>query len=343
MKISRMIRTQATSKVGSLALKHGFSLLELLIALLIGSIVIAVVGGLFLANSNTFRAVDDSARLQENGRFALQTISRIVRQAGFIPADVVQNSSVNSQNDAFPPGLRGNTATTLSVVAGTTFIAGTDGANAVDHYSDTLTLSIRPAPVGGASSGEIVDCSGTPRNAPILPLASGVKPSNQTSIPVVNTFYVAPSPNAASGNSLWCSVSTDGGATVASRSELITGVDSLQVLYGINSQILSTKKSQITKVQADTYAPAIGLTADAFNAVLTVQVAIVLRGAERSTLDAQLTGNKLNLNLFGTDTDGITPLYNGDPGAVYIISSGDARRTFRTITSTINLRNRGAT
>jgi hypothetical protein len=77
--------------------------------------------------------------------------------------------------------------------------------------------------------------------------------------------------------------------------------------------------------------------------VLNVQVALVLRGAERSTLDAELTGNKLNLNLFGTAADGVTSLYSGDPGAIYLIPNNDARRTFKTITSTINLRNRGAT
>ncbi len=341
MEASNMFTIHIPSKQRAKAFNRGFTLLELLIALLIGSIVIAVVGGLFLANSNTFRAVDDSSRLQENGRFALQTISRIVRQAGFVPADVVQNASVSNQNDAFPLGLRGRTSVALPVVAGTTFISGTDGTNSADHYSDTLTLAFRPAPTGGTSSGEIVDCSGTPRTAALLP--GNIRPRDQTSAPIVNTFFVAPSPNAASGNSLWCSVSTDGGATAASVSELIAGVDSFQVLYGINSKILPTNAGTINTVHADTYAPATSLTANAFNAVLTVQVALVLRGAERSTLDAELTGNKLNLNLFGTAADGVTPLYSGDLGAVYLVQSADTRRTFKTITSTINLRNRGAT
>lgn len=316
-----------------MSINRGFTLLELLIALLIGSIVIAVVGGLFLANSNTFRAVDDSSRLQENGRFALQTISRIVRQAGFIPADVVQNASVNNQNDAYPSGLIGNSVAQLPSITGARFVAGTDGTNAADHYSDTLTLAFRPAPFG-----EIVDCSGTPRAFPPLG-PTGARPN--TLSPIINTFYLAPSVNAAAGNSLWCSVSLDGGAT-AVKSELITGVDSFQVLYGVNSRLLTAATAPISEIAPDFYTSANNLTGDKFNAVFNVQVALVLRGSERSTLDSALAGNKLNLNLFGTAADGVTPLYSGDLGAIYIVGNGDVRRSFKVITSTINLRNRGA-
>lgn len=317
--------------------RAGFTLLELLIALLIGSIVIAIVGGLFLANSNTFRSVDDSSRLQESGRFALQTISRIVRQSGFVSADRVASSSFTSQDESFPPaGLLGNATAPLPRIAGTRFVSGTDGTG--PNSSDTLTLAFSPSP-----GGEIVDCSGTPRSSPLL--ADGLRPDSQ--IPIINTFYVAASLNAGAGNSLWCTVSLDGGATVLTFNELISGVDSFQVLYGINSLAplpgspIPTASSR--NVQPDSYTSAANLTnGNAFNTVLNVQVAMVLRGAERSTLDAPLAGTQRTLNLFGTAADGVTPLYNGDAGARYVILDPDVRRTFKVITSTINLRNRGA-
>jgi type IV pilus assembly protein PilW len=322
MKSSKnMTEKNAFSMLGA-SFTRGFTLLELLVAVLIGSIVIAVVGSLFLANSNTFRAVDDSSRLQENGRFALQTISRIVRQAGFVPADVVQSPSVNTQNDAYPAGLAG--------VAGARFVAGTNGASAVNNFSDTLTLAFRPS-----LGGQIVDCSGTPRaGALITDTVPPVPPS--TLPPIINTFYVAPGSVAGAGNSLWCDVTVDGGALT--QNELIVGVDSFQVLYGVNSTIAGGPVGPTVTVAPDYYTSANNLTGNTFNAVLSIQVALVLRGAERSTLDKARTGN--TINVFGAAYDGNV---NGDStGAIYPILPVDALRTFRVITSTINLRNRGA-
>jgi type IV pilus assembly protein PilW len=332
MKKSYMEASRALPNGDALKTRAGFTLLELLIALLIGSIVIAVVGGLFLANSNTFRAVDDSSRLQENGRFALQTISRIVRQSGFVPADAVANPSFSSQNNSFPPaGLVGSAPAPLPRISGTQFVSGTDGTG--PNASDTLTLAFSPS-IGG----EIVDCSGAPRVGALLP--QNQKPSDR--LPIINTFYLAPSLVAGAGNALWCSVSLDGGATVVAAAELIGGVDSFQVLYGLNSRVAVPGSPSTVEVAPDSYTSANNLTTgDAFNSVLTVQVALVLRGSERSTLEAPLTLPQRNLNLFGSAANG-APLYTGDPGAVYLIPSDDVRRTFKVLTSTINLRNRGA-
>ena len=117
MEVSKMYSGHNSSQFSATKASSGFTLLELLIALVIGSIVIAVVGGLFLANTNTFKTVDDNSRLQENGRFALQTLERAVHQAGFAPVDVLQ--LVKNQKDAFP--------TTLGGIPGATVIAGRDG------------------------------------------------------------------------------------------------------------------------------------------------------------------------------------------------------------------------
>jgi type IV pilus assembly protein PilW len=302
---------------------RGFTLLELLIAVLIGSIVIAVVGSLFLANSNTFRAVDDSARLQENGRFALQAIARSVRQAGFIPADVAQLIT-GPQDDAYPTGL--------AAIPDARIIAGTDGAGA-QAGSDTLTVAFR-----GSADGQIVDCAGRPHARAPEPLGTA---ASALPAPITNMFYVAA--GAEGGFSLWCDVTVNGAAAV--RFELITGVESFQVLYAVDVVTPSpTGGPGARDYAADYVTSANNLTGTNFNNVLGVQVALVLRGAESTTLDK--TNSKTSLNLFGTDTDGTTPLYNGsvngDPGAIYSIPTSDTKRTFRVITSTINLRNRSA-
>lgn len=315
------------------AANNGFTLLELLIALLIGSIVIAVVGGLFLANTNTFRSVDDAARLQENGRFALQTISRITRQAGFVPADVVQ--LVKQPDEAYVAGLGG--------IASARFISGKDGTGPIGD-SDEMTVAFL-----GAAGGQIVDCSGTPQTA--TPVALGTAIS--TLAPVVNRFYVKQAAiGVAGGFSLWCdstvgSIAGVGG--VKTEYELITGVESFQVLYAVDAVTTVTSPTGVVTKTRDfapdyfTSAKKLESDGEKFNAVLGVQVALVLRGAERSTIDKERTSDKLNL--FGSLKNG-TALYDGtansDAGAKYTISSDDKLRTFRVITSTINLRNRAA-
>jgi type IV pilus assembly protein PilW len=301
--------------------QFGFTLLELLISVLIGSIVIAVVGSLFLANTNTFRAVDDTSRLQENGRFAMQTIGRVTRQAGFISADMFQVVS-SKPTDAYAlPSLNG--------IVGARFVAGTNGLG--PNGSDTLALAFHPSP-----NGEIVDCTGAPRTRGLIPFTTAIAALPQ---PITNIFFVFQS-SSGGGNSLWCREEVNGVETA--RFELITGVDSFQLLYAVDAPIpvavpIPGGPTVTRNFAADYVTSANNLTSDAFNNVLGIQVALVLRGAERSTLDVAQVSNKLLP--FGASYTGA----NSDPdGAAYTIQAADSLRTFRVITSTINLRNRGA-
>jgi type IV pilus assembly protein PilW len=62
---------------------HGFSLIELLLALALGVLVVTAIVQLFVSNSASYSLLTGQARLQENGRIALEMIGRTVRQAGF--------------------------------------------------------------------------------------------------------------------------------------------------------------------------------------------------------------------------------------------------------------------
>lgn len=44
--------------------QSGFSLVELMIALLLGTLIIAAAGGIFIANRQTFRSTDNLGRVQ---------------------------------------------------------------------------------------------------------------------------------------------------------------------------------------------------------------------------------------------------------------------------------------
>lgn len=66
-----------------IAKTQGFSLVELMIALALGSMVTAGVVQLFAANSETHNLLIGQSRMQESGRFALDFIGRDLRKAGY--------------------------------------------------------------------------------------------------------------------------------------------------------------------------------------------------------------------------------------------------------------------
>ncbi|HHW4671723.1 MAG TPA: PilW family protein, partial [Xylella fastidiosa subsp. multiplex] len=73
--------TMYSSRLARLRIS-GLSLMELLIALLIGSILIVGVIQVFLASWTAYRLSQGIARNQESGRFALDFLTRDIRMAG---------------------------------------------------------------------------------------------------------------------------------------------------------------------------------------------------------------------------------------------------------------------
>ena len=63
--------TAKTQRTGP-ARARGFSLIELMIALLIGLLVVSAAGSLFISNKRTYNATETLGRIQENGRVAFE-------------------------------------------------------------------------------------------------------------------------------------------------------------------------------------------------------------------------------------------------------------------------------
>jgi type IV pilus assembly protein PilW len=62
--------------------QRGISLIELMVAMVIGLIISGAVLQVFISNKNTFQLQNASGHLQENGRFALQYLAAEIRPAG---------------------------------------------------------------------------------------------------------------------------------------------------------------------------------------------------------------------------------------------------------------------
>ena len=57
------------------------SLIELMIALVLGMVVVAAAASIFLANKSTYKATETLARVQENSRLAFEMMARDIREA----------------------------------------------------------------------------------------------------------------------------------------------------------------------------------------------------------------------------------------------------------------------
>lgn len=115
---SRLIRMQS-----------GFTLVELMISLVLGLLVVAAAGGLFLSNRQVFAATSAVNRMQENARISYEMISRDIREAGGNPC----GTNVVSM---LPVAERGPWGEWMNGVTGDEGTA----ANTRGFKPDTLTL-----------------------------------------------------------------------------------------------------------------------------------------------------------------------------------------------------------
>ena len=63
--------------------QRGIGLVELMVAMTIGLVILIALAYFFLGSRQINRTHDDVSRMQENGRYALETLGRAIRQAGY--------------------------------------------------------------------------------------------------------------------------------------------------------------------------------------------------------------------------------------------------------------------
>lgn len=101
--------------------QHGLSLIELMISLVLGLVLVGGVLGLYLSSRETFRTHESLALIQENGRLALELITREIREAGAAPCGSPLTANLLVSVNATPTVWWANTA------AG--FLRGGEGVN----------------------------------------------------------------------------------------------------------------------------------------------------------------------------------------------------------------------
>lgn len=184
-----------TARIGSR--QAGYSLIELLIAILIA---LFLIGGVIVVEQGVHRAYGDQtgiAQLQDEERFAMSMLTEVVSDAGYYP-----NPQSTSQVLALPA-----TGAPLNFQAGQSLYGPATGASA-PH--DALYVRYMTA------SGDGIDlCDGT---------------TNTSGGNLTYTTYIY-----VSGNELYCQVQPGNGAAWNPAVPLISGVTDMQVWYGVNT------------------------------------------------------------------------------------------------------------
>lgn len=118
--------------------QFGFSLVELMVALALGLVLMFGAVQVFTASKQTYRVNEAMSRLQENARFAMDILTRDIRQAGFMGCSSLVSNSHNGLQTvpaSFNPG------------------AGIEGWDATGTAYGSFQISIGDAPKDASASG----------------------------------------------------------------------------------------------------------------------------------------------------------------------------------------------
>jgi len=176
--------------------QRGLTLVEIMVALVISLFLLAGLLQMFIGTRQSSRVQENLSRVQENGRFVIDFLSRNIRLAGYRSRSTIEEGK--SFEDKF--GVR--------AIQGT----NDDGTNG----SDTLTVVFEGE---GTGQGDIRDC----KNAQIISSAA---------VPVTSSNYFAVIPNSASGiYELLCAF----GPTDPQKQAILEDIENIQILYGENT------------------------------------------------------------------------------------------------------------
>lgn len=232
--------------------QSGLSLIELMIAMTIGLFLIGGAMLIFVTSSDARRTNDDIARMQENIRFAMETIEPDVRMAGLWGLTSITGildgyaGSANELDaiggdcadrwyiDLTAPleGFNDNNPYSATCLPGSEHMAGTDML-VVRHASTEVATALANGVIyirTDATRGEVFEGS-TP---PTGPFAAGAEDHRL----LVHAYYVRPYTFAVGDGipSLRRLILTDDGAgnTIIDDEEIVPGVEDFQIQFGID-------------------------------------------------------------------------------------------------------------
>jgi prepilin-type N-terminal cleavage/methylation domain-containing protein len=81
---------------------HGLSLVELMVAMVVSSILMVGISQIFSLNKKSYKAQDETARMQESGRYAFNTLMQDIRRAGYFGGNANVDNITGTSGIATP-------------------------------------------------------------------------------------------------------------------------------------------------------------------------------------------------------------------------------------------------
>lgn len=290
----------------------GFSLVELMVAIVVGLILVAGVIELFVNNRQMYRVQDNYARLQENGRYALNVLTDSIEKTGFsgcgsrsgldLRNTLTASTELQRNYDFLISGnayITNNWSPVLDdVIQNRQPIIDSDVLTTrnietpdirISNYANTDPISMNVNNTGGLDSGDFILAHNCELSA-VFQLADDplggklTTTANQTDLDYqfnsgarvnkidTNTFFIRLNPN--NQPSLYRFNSNQIYIDDDDgREEIIEGIESMKIQYGIDQ--FGSNGS------ADIYLNAGEVDSlNAWNQVLSVRVSLLLRSSE---------------------------------------------------------------
>lgn len=210
---------------------RGFSLVELMVAMVISLILLGGVIKIYESSKQAYRAQDGQARLQENGRFAMYFLAKDIRMAGYMGCN--QLSQVNPNVIADNPPM-------TPLFSAETVIGGYDGgtwpasfpAEPAKLVKGTDAILVRHASSTGAS------LTGGPMSGKSAEIKIGSNPGNYQA---GDLLFITDCSSADIFRATSVSNVTGGIITIAHASGNIS--NKLSKAYGTNAQVMAFEYS----------------------------------------------------------------------------------------------------
>lgn len=238
----------------------GFTIVELMIAMALGLFLVAGVVTLFLNSRQSFSQDENTARLQDEARFAMQELARDLRMASYlteplVPGSITQDGGLTLGTDCGNPAhdqwVYDFTDEGTGEISTLTGLDNTDGATAAATYScidageiveDTDVVAIKrtagnPVPPANVQAGTVyIRSNGTTGLLYQDPAATVVAgPFNDWEYRP-RIYYIRQYTNAAGdGIPSLCRKVLSNGAPSMTTECIAQGIESLQLEYGLDT------------------------------------------------------------------------------------------------------------
>jgi type IV pilus assembly protein PilW len=234
-----MQHPQSTSGTGQH--QRGYTLIEILVALLIALFLLAGLGTMVAGTRKTSTNQTSLAQLQDEERLAMSMLKNVIQTAGYFDSNPNNAATYTTAISAFPAVTVGSTA-----LAKGQFIGGSHSVS----LPDELVVQYQ---TNGSGDG-ILNCNGS---------------SNATNVQTfVNYFFIGVGANA---NQLMCSI--DGNASDAVT--LVNNVVNMQIWYGVSTPASRTGNTYVNSV--DTYMTANQVSAGNWANVISARVTLTFK------------------------------------------------------------------